>query len=136
MPFRDRPPSCPRCRVELGRPAEDERFHCPRCAGIMLAAGELVAELLAVDPKLRDGIQIRDIRTLGRRSNERLPCAFCEAAMEPVYLGGAPIDRCRDDGVLWFDAGELEAVLARTAAQRDDRAVGGLRRLRRLFRLD
>ncbi|HWO19393.1 MAG TPA: zf-TFIIB domain-containing protein [Kofleriaceae bacterium] len=129
MPFRDRPPSCPRCRVELGRLAEDERFRCPRCTGVMLAAGELVAELLTVDPTLRDGIQIRDIHTIGRRSTEQLPCAYCDAAMEPVFLGGAPIDRCRDDGVLWFDAGELEAVLARTAAQRDERSTSVLRRL-------
>jgi len=95
----------------------------------MLAAGELVAELLTVDPTLRDGIQIRDIHTIGRRSTEQLPCAYCDAAMEPVFLGGAPIDRCRDDGVLWFDAGELEAVLARTAAQRDERSTSVLRRL-------
>jgi len=134
MPFRDRAPSCPRCRVELGRIAGDERFSCPGCAGTVLGAGELVAELLAVDPSLRAGIQIRDIHTVGRRTAERLPCAFCGEAMEPVFLGGEAIDRCRADGVLWFDAGEIEAILARTAEQRDDRSVGVLRRLLGLAR--
>jgi Zn-finger nucleic acid-binding protein len=129
MPFRDRPPSCPRCRCDLDRSTEAERFHCPGCAGVVLAASELVAELLVVDPSLRDGIQIRDIHTIGRRSAERLPCAICGEAMEPVFLGGVEVDRCRADGVLWLDAGELEAVLATTAEQRDDRSAGVLRRL-------
>ncbi|HWU91068.1 MAG TPA: zf-TFIIB domain-containing protein [Kofleriaceae bacterium] len=129
MPFRDRPPSCPRCRVELDRIADDERFRCSGCAGVVLDAGVLVTELLAVDPSLRDGIRIRDVRTIGRRTNERLPCALCGEAMEPVFLGGVEIDRCHADGVLWFDVGELEEVLTRTAEQRDDRSVGLLRRL-------
>jgi Zn-finger nucleic acid-binding protein len=130
MPFRDRSPSCPRCRIDLDRSAADERFSCRGCAGVVLGAGEL----LAVDPSLRDDIQIRDIHTIGRRTPERLPCAFCGEAMEPVFLGGEPIDRCRADGVLWLDAGELESILARTAEQRDDRAVGVLRRLLGLAR--
>lgn len=95
----------------------------------MVGAGELVAELLAIDPALQGGGKIRDIRTLGRRSHERLPCALCEAAMEPVYLGGAGIDRCRADGVLWFDGGKLAAVMARAADQRASRSEGLLRRL-------
>jgi Zn-finger nucleic acid-binding protein len=129
MPFRDRLPRCPRCGVELHRIAGDERFRCSGCAGVVLDAGALVAELLAVDPSLRDGLRIRDIRTIGRRTDEQLPCALCGEAMEPVFLGGAEIDRCRADGVLWFDVGELEEVLARTAEQRDDREAGLLRRL-------
>lgn len=129
MPFRDRPPSCPRCRVELDRIAADDRFRCAGCDGVVLNAGTLVAELLAVDPSLRDGIRIRDIHTIGRRTDEELPCAVCGGAMEPVFLGGVAIDRCRADGVLWFDVGELEEVLSRTAEQRDDRSVGLLRRL-------
>lgn len=129
MPFRDSPPTCPRCRIDLDRSGAAERFDCPRCKGVVIGAGELVAALLAVDPSLRDGIRVRDVRTVGRRSAARLPCAMCEEEMEPVYLGGAAIDRCRGDGILWFDAGELDAVLARAAEQRAARAPGLLRRL-------
>lgn len=128
MPFRDRPPACPRCQAELEQIEGAERLRCPGCAGVLFGAGELVAALLAIDPELRDG-RIRDIRTIGRRAAERLSCAICGDAMEPVFLGGEEVDRCRADGVLWLDAGELEAILASTAEQRDDREAGLLRRL-------
>ncbi|MBK7197656.1 MAG: zf-TFIIB domain-containing protein [Myxococcales bacterium] len=132
MPFRDRPPSCPRCRHSLERGVEaEDRWHCGGCDGALLATSEVVDALLAVAPDLQPGGSVRDLSTMGRRG-VALPCPQCDALMEPSYLGGVEVDRCRRDGLFWLDLGELDRVLAQAVAQRDARAEP-LGRLRRWF---
>jgi Zn-finger nucleic acid-binding protein len=134
MPYRDRPPTCPRCAISLARDGERERWNCSRCAGRLVVVAELVDELLAVDPGLKPEGAFNDVGTISRRGGESLPCAMCGADMEAVFLGGAELERCRQDGVIWFDADELEAVLYRARQLRDDRQVGLLESFLRLFR--
>jgi Zn-finger nucleic acid-binding protein len=38
--------------------------------------------------------------------------------MEPVFLGGAELDRCYTDELIWLDEHEHERVLASARAQR------------------
>jgi len=136
MPYRDQPPRCPRCRSDLERCERSrEQWACTRCSGVLLALGTLVDELLEVAPHLLPPDRVRDVRTRSRPEAAPLPCARCEAVMEPVFLGAMPVDRCREDDLLWFDRGEFEAVLARASAQEDahDRPVTFLRRLRALI---
>lgn len=49
--------------------------------------------------------------------------------MAPVFLGGEHVDRCVFDQLLWFDAGEQEAVLDTADAQRRARSRSWLVRL-------
>ncbi len=44
------------------------------------------------------------------RTRVGLPCAACREPMEPLDLLLEPVDRCKQHGV-WFDKGELEAVV-------------------------
>ena len=118
MPFRDRVPTCPRCRVELAR-AEDDReaWHCPRCTGTALGIGDLVDDLLDVAPHLRPTEGVRDLRTISRRAAADLACPACGIKMEPVYLAAVEIDRCHEDNLVWLDRNEREAIVARAQAQ-------------------
>jgi len=90
--------------------------YCVACHGVWLDAGEL--ELLFGDRALTDGFMtagddLRAAREAARR------CPICEKKMAKHTTGGeAPVlyDRCtRGDG-LWFDAGELQAVLEHGSA--------------------
>jgi hypothetical protein len=103
------------------RANEHERWHCQCCHGALLAVAEVVREMLAVAPNLMPDGGVRGLTTLGRRTSEPpLLCAVCGAEMEPVFLGGMPVDRCNLDELLWLDPGELEHVLARAEQQNDE----------------
>ena len=58
MAYRDRPITCPRCRVQLQRHAAADRWRCAMCSGIVLGIPEVVRELLVIAPDLlpRDGV--------------------------------------------------------------------------------
>src|SRR5262249_48882872 len=129
VPFRDRPITCPRCRLDLMRIDARDDWRCARCGGALLGTRTLVAELLAVAPDLRGGSSLHDVHTIGRHAAELLPCGVCGADMEAVFLGAVEVDRCRDDAVLWLDAGELDAILERAAEQRATREAGIVQRL-------
>ncbi len=98
--------------------------HCMSCRGTWLDSGELelIGELSGAAPgALRSALAEAKHRRGGRRR-----CPRCTARMEPIEVGcDAPIelDRCpRGDG-LWFDQGELFAVM-RNAEDDEERAVG------------
>src|SRR5215510_4352166 len=63
--YRDRPPVCPRCHVELLRRQRRDIWRCPRCAGMQLAAGELERRLRLLAPDISDDV-IRDAMTVRR----------------------------------------------------------------------
>ncbi|MDB4953574.1 MAG: hypothetical protein JWO36_1143 [Myxococcales bacterium] len=130
MTYRDRSVSCPRCGVELIRKDAREAWSCVKCKGALLDVGELVRELLLVAPDLLPEGGTSGITTLGRRTVARaLACPMCAAPMEPVFLGGVDLDRCYDDNVFWFDAGELGLVLEVAQGQREERHKPWLARL-------
>jgi Zn-finger nucleic acid-binding protein len=127
MTYRDRPLSCPDCRVELARSEIGERWQCPRCRGVCMGVGEIAARVLAAAPQLRPAGRVDGVSTPSRRpeSGRRVrDCPRCGTAMRCVYLGGAPIERCDEDALLWLDPGELDAIATQAQAQaREGRGV-------------
>ena len=101
-----------------------------KCKGALIAVVDVVRELVAVAPDLVPDEGVGGLPTLGRRSRTPLvACAMCGAPMEPVFLGGVPVDRCYHDDLIWFDRGELQQVLAAAREQRDERQASWLSRL-------
>jgi Zn-finger nucleic acid-binding protein len=116
--YRDRPPVCPRCGVELLRRHRRDIWRCLRCAGMQLAPGELERRLRMLAPDISEEV-IRDVMTARRaRSSavrragaEALACPSCRRPMHPVAMGGVRVARCEGDGQLWVDAAELERII-------------------------
>lgn len=105
---------CPKCSepliiVELEGVEVD---CCLSCGGRWLDAGELawLAELAGAKPgKISQAI---DAATAGRRV--RLRCPRCGKRLRIIVLAAdsaIELDRCPRGHGLWFDAGELEAVI-------------------------
>jgi Zn-finger nucleic acid-binding protein len=110
--YRDRAVQCPRCGLELTRADGRDRWLCAKCQGALIAVSEVVRELVVSSPDLVPEGGVGGLPTLGRRSvAPLLDCSICGAPMEPVFLGGIEIDRCYHDQMLWFDRGELAAVV-------------------------
>lgn len=88
---------------------------CPECRGIWLDAGEL--ELL-----LGDRAAAADYLTGGKSINageKPRPCPICRGKMhKETTQGPEPItyDVCNRGDGLWFDRGELQAILEHGAA--------------------
>lgn len=127
--YRDRPITCPRCRVQLQWHEVTDRWRCAMCAGSVLGIPEVVRELLVIAPDLLPPKGVAGITTLGRRSTTTLTCPACGAPMEPVFLGGVHVDRCYRDELIWFDDRELDRVLATARSQREARHQTWLGRL-------
>lgn len=109
---------CPNCQnpmvtLEL---RDVEIDNCLSCGGIWLDKGEL--EFLIEDAEkaaqLLAGFQAAPLAKEKKR-----PCAICDRKMDKVHVGSekAPllIDRCPKHHGLWFDQGELDAILAEAA---------------------
>jgi Zn-finger nucleic acid-binding protein len=103
--------SCPICRTALEPAGYTQR--CGRCDGAWIDEDTLVAMLqertstlvfLPWQPRAKD--------------TERT-CAACGTAMQTASLGSVALDRCAQHGV-WFDAGELAALLAEAKQFRTD----------------
>lgn len=116
--YRDRPPACPRCSIELLRRQRRDIWRCPRCAGMQLAAGELERRLRMFAPDISDEV-IRDVMT-ARRSRPAtvrrtqpaaIACPTCRRPMHPVAMGGVRVDRCDADEQIWVDAAELDRIV-------------------------
>ncbi len=102
---------CPVCadatlhRVLTTQGVEIDR--CPACRGVWLERGEIF--LFATKAR---SIAAKLERALAdQKPTDRLSPASGEPMTEIVYPGGPRIDRCPRSGGLWFDAGELKALL-------------------------
>jgi Zn-finger nucleic acid-binding protein len=124
--YRDRPPVCPRCGVELLRRQRRDIWRCPRCAGVQLATGEVERRLRLLAPDISDDV-IRDVMTArrsragvtARRSEVVITCPSCSRPMQPIMMGGVRVARCDSDDQIWFDATELDRVIARAGARHE-----------------
>jgi hypothetical protein len=132
--YRDRPWSCPACPGTLVQDGGERRWRCPARAGVLLA-GHTVTELLVeIAPELRPGVRgDHRVLTPTRRAVRPRPCAACTDAMTPVFLAGVEVERCYDDDLMWFDAGEVRTVLGRARDQHLDH-TSPFARLARLLR--
>jgi Zn-finger nucleic acid-binding protein len=107
---------------------------CPECRGVWLDSGEL--ELVgrragALQAELLDALE----RGKGHRTGDgKRPCPTCGKALREVQTDTEPpivVDRCPNEHGLWFDAGELQAVVQAAGAQEDSvlaRFFGELKR--------
>jgi Zn-finger nucleic acid-binding protein len=114
--YRDRPPTCPRCGVELLRRQRRDIWRCPRCAGTQLAAAEVERRLRLLAPHISDEV-IREVMTARRSRGEPIACPACGRPMQPIALGGVHVARCDTDDQIWFDAAELDRVIERAGAR-------------------
>ena len=132
--YRDHPLACPRCKITLARTGATDRWACASCHGQLWSEGEVMTQLLAVAPDLApDGVP--SLPTWSRRTTATpTPCSVCRAAMDPVFLGGVEVDRCRADELFWFDPTEIDRVLEVAQAQHAERDQRGIFQvLRRLL---
>ena len=129
MAYRDRPVTCPRCKLDLQRHEVTDRWRCAKCAGIVVGVSDVVRELLVIAPDLLPAGGVTGLTTRARRSATTLSCPACSAPMEPVFLGGVDVDRCYHDELIWFDDVELDRVLDIARAQRDQRHQSWLGKL-------
>jgi Zn-finger nucleic acid-binding protein len=110
------PPMCPNCKepmvafelegVEIDR--------CLECGGTWLDAGEieLIAELAGVDS---GGIAQALIKA-GKVGHGKRKCVRCWRKLRVIAIGEEPpieLDSCPVGHGLWFDRGEMEAVISR-----------------------
>ncbi|NNG26871.1 MAG: zf-TFIIB domain-containing protein [Ignavibacteriaceae bacterium] len=104
---------CPVCKesmviLELN---EVEIDFCAGCNGIWLDSGEL--ELLLEDIEEREKL-LGTLTTDPAHLEKPYHCPICKKKMEKVHVGenkDVLIDRCAKGHGLWFDKGELKAVL-------------------------
>ena len=120
--YRDRPVQCPRCKRDLIRAEAKDVWKCDPCGGLLVGTGELIDLLARAAPALVPDGGAKQISTLGRRTTQpTLDCAICAAPMEPVFLGGVEVDRCRHDEMFWLDRSELMIVIDRALELAQDR---------------
>ena len=82
---------------------------CQACGGIWLDSGE-VDEILE-----RAGRSLADLRELvkagGESSGGKRTCVRCRARLGSLLYRGVDLDRCPYGHGVWFDKGELAAVV-------------------------
>jgi Zn-finger nucleic acid-binding protein len=96
---------------------EIEVDYCVACHGVWLDAGEL--ELLFGDRGIADGFMTAGDPAQAAPGEAVRPCPGCDAPMEKATTdGAAPVtyDFCKDGHGMWFDKGELNAVLKHGSA--------------------
>jgi hypothetical protein len=106
---------CPVCQqamivLELD---EVEVDYCPACQGIWLDAGEL--ELLLGGAEA--AVSLIESFSPAETAETPRKCPICRKKMEKVLAGQSGgkrelLDRCKKEHGLWFDRGELQAILA------------------------
>ena len=104
---------CPVCR-EAMIVLEWERVeidHCPACKGIWLDKGELELLLEKSDDKNRI---LSSLAMCEKQNSKSRKCPICLKKMEQVGCGpnsNLTVDWCPKQDGIWFDAGELSALL-------------------------
>ncbi len=115
---------CPVCDVDMFVLEFEhvEIDYCHQCSGVWLDSGELemVGERAgALHARLLQALD--SPRTDGRRGKR--PCPVCSRSMRMVSTETDPpivVDRCRNGHGLWFDRGELRAVVRAAGADEDN----------------
>ncbi len=99
--------------------------YCPSCSAIWLDGGELDALRMGrarSESELAEQEREESAHEQGRAVTVSSLCPRCQREMSIAFFGDVEVDRCDGCGGLYFEQGELPAVLA---AQR----MGPLERL-------
>lgn len=106
--------ACPHCRRSLNpSPHDANTLLCEQCGGQFVLPGSVRAELM--EPATRREAD-------EARTEAPFACPGCGGAMVVVELAEKPLERCKQCGGLWLDAGEDLAVATEVAGS----SVGGL----------
>ena len=106
-------PVCPKCDVSLfiAHYRSVEVDYCDRCRGVWLDAGELAA-LAGHDP-LAASLYQTGVVPPGKKHL----CPRCDTPLEEITTAGPiTLDRCPGGHGLWFDADELQQLIAQANA--------------------
>lgn len=113
---------CPVCKkaMVVVEHQQIELDYCTQCRGVWFDSDEL--ELLLESVKLESPeLTIGSILGLPElpSSTRRRKCPICRRGMKEVAIGAPAIniDVCRRGDGLWFDGGELQALLQQLASQ-------------------
>jgi len=123
---------CPVCKTPMVviEFREIELDYCPDCFGVWFDAGELelLMESAGLDPR-KTPLVLEPLR--GGTAEARRRCPLCRRKMEKAACAGREgrviVDRCKRDGGIWFDAGEIVAALgglAGPSGEGDGKAPG------------
>ena len=117
---------CPACHEVDMFVLEFERIevdYCYECQGVWLDSGEL--ELIGERAGAVRGELLKAVERRPERSSDSAPrrrCPVCRARMTEVTTDTAPpivVDRCPAEHGLWFDGGELSALVSAAGAGGD-----------------
>lgn len=104
---------CPRCRAPLAlrELADVMGLECTGCLGLFLDAGTV--ERLASDAGHATRVAFPRRARAHEPEVQYIPCITCARPMNRTVFGkvsGVIVDVCKDHGV-WFDAGEINAII-------------------------
>ena len=112
-------PICPKCDAQLLslRFKEVEVDFCERCRGLWLDAGELEALLRQTGAAANDPLLAFQNQPGATPRGRKHLCSRCDRALHEITVPrpGAEalrLDRCPRGHGLWFDANELQQLLA------------------------
>ena len=89
--------------------------HCVECGGTWLDAGEL--ELITEMAGVPSGALSRSLAEVDSKGRGKRRCPRCDRRLELIDVGEKDtvrLDRCSAGHGLWFDRGELKAVIQRS----------------------
>jgi Zn-finger nucleic acid-binding protein len=100
---------------------EIELDYCPNCKGVWFDSGELELTLERVNVK-PDGDAGRSVLSLSAATTDEKQrrCPVCRKTMRKEFIGNEPkvlIDACPTGEGLWFDGGEVNALLSRLSKE-------------------
>ncbi len=113
---------CPTCKADMivVEHHDIELDYCTECHGVWFDGGEL--ELLMESRDLTAAAAfIADVnsRATAKTNEKKRRCPVCARKMKKVCLGHQPetiIDTCEQGHGLWFDGGEVVALMKHLAA--------------------
>lgn len=96
-----------------------ELDYCSNCAGVWFDSGEieLLLETMGLDST---GLEALHLAEEAPSKEKKHKCPACDRRMKKVALGHQPvtiIDACPEGHGLWFDSGEVGALIAHLAAK-------------------
>jgi len=113
---------CPNCKKAMivVEQHQIELDYCTACRGVWFDAGELEL-LLSSEEMASSGLAPDEVLNLPEvpGSRQRRKCPICRREMKEVAIGqpAINIDACRRGDGLWFDGGEVQALLKQLAGQ-------------------
>jgi len=117
---------CPRCKEKLERTNSSgiETEKCLYCDGVW-APGESLRLLLKKEPKAPSLESLKKVANGGASEVSELACPECsDESLGKVASFGVELDYCANCNGIYFDAGELKAVLPTVHKQRYEPGVG------------